>query len=757
MANDYNINGILSITNKFTQPLQQFRQQMENVRNIMNRTQQQGSKTFTDTVNGIQVTITRTGNLRADITKLANEYKKAGLSATDAMKKAHASLKKVNDETKKTTENVGQMSNSMTNMASKVKTALATIGVSKVGKDIVETYATFEQSMSKVQALSGASGQDLQALTDKAKEMGEKTSKSASESADALGYMALAGWDTNQMLTGLEPMLRASEAGGMDLARCSDLVTDSMSAMGIQVGDLNHYLDVCSKAQASSNTSLAQITEAYIGCGGTLKNMNVSVEESATLLGVLANRGKKGSEAGNALNSVLVNLMGTGGQASKALESLGVSMYNEDGTNKGITNTLRELNVALGNCTQKQKDQFEAMIGGKTQMDTLQALLSGVNEEYDDLNAKLNDSEGYLNECAKTMQDNLLGQWTQFKSAVEGVKIAIGERLAPALSEFMDYILTAMPNIKQSITDWLDWMIQKAIPQLIPKLKALIPIVTGLVAGFTALKVINTVTRAINGVKTAIAFLTSPIGIVVLAIAGLVAGFIYAYKHSEQFREKVQNLAEKIIYIKDRIGQLIDKFKENEKVMEALKQIYEFCCDVMKTVVVETFNEIADKIGFVIDVVNSTIETLHAISNGDWKSVWESFKKNALSSLVEIFDNIVKLGQFATNPVGAIVTTVSGKFGEKIGHNAKGTDNWRGGLTWVNEEGGELMNLPNGTQIIPHDLSETMVKEKAQNDNNTGIVIPKLADQIIIREDADIDKIGQAIANKVALARLRLS
>ncbi|WP_455796184.1 phage tail tape measure protein [Clostridium butyricum] len=291
------------------------------------------------------------------------------------MKKAHASLKKVNDETKKTTENVGQMSNNMTNMASKVKTALATIGVSKVGKDIVETYATFEQSMSKVQALSGASGQDLQALTDKAKEMGEKTSKSASESADALGYMALAGWDTNQMLTGLEPMLRASEAGGMDLARCSDLITDSMSAMGIQVGDLNHYLDVCSKAQASSNTSLAQITEAYIGCGGTLKNMNVSVEESATLLGVLANRGKKGSEAGNALNSVLVNLMGTGGQASKALESLGVSMYNEDGTNKGITNTLRELNVALGNCTQKQKDQFEAMIGGKNFATTIKKLV----------------------------------------------------------------------------------------------------------------------------------------------------------------------------------------------------------------------------------------------------------------------------------------------------------------------------------------------------------------------------------------------
>ena len=167
----------------------------------------------------------------------------------------------------------------------------------------------------------------------------------------------VAGWDTQQMLGGLEPILRASEAGQMDLARCSDLVTDSMSAMGIQTEDLGHYLDVASKAQASSNTSLDQLMEAYIGCGGTLKNMNVPIEESATLLGTLANRGIKGSEAGNSLNSILVNLMGVGGEAGKALDALGVSMYNADGTNKGVTNTLKDLSVALGNCTQEEKDQ----------------------------------------------------------------------------------------------------------------------------------------------------------------------------------------------------------------------------------------------------------------------------------------------------------------------------------------------------------------------------------------------------------------
>lgn len=765
MANDYNINAVLSITNRFTQPLQQFRQQMSNIRNTMSQTQQQGSKTFTDTVNGIQVAITRTGNLRSDITRLANEYKKAGLNASEAMKKAHSSLKQVNDQTKQTIQSVDNMGSSMSNMASKVKSALATIGIAKVGKDIISTYATFEQSMSKVEALSGATGSDLEALTAKAKEMGEKTSKSASESADALGYMALAGWDTNQMLTGLEPILRASEAGGLDLARTSDLVTDSMSTLGIQTEDLGHYLDVVSKLQASSNTNLAQAQEAYIACGGTLKNMNVPLEESATLLGLMANRGKKGSEAGNSLNSILVNLMGTGGQASKALEAMNVSMYNEDGTRKGVVETFRELDVALNNCTDKQKDQFTAMIGGKTQMDGLQMILSGLNEEYGTLNEKLNDSEGYLNQSAKTMQDNLIGRWTQFKSAIEGVMIAIGERLAPALTEFMDYVLSVMPNIKESVTNWLDWIIKTAIPQLIPKLKALLPVITGVVSAFMALKVINTVSKAIKTLKGAFTLLSSPVGIVVLAIGALVAGFIYAYKHSEKFREKVQALIEKIVYIKDRIGQLIDKFKENEKAMEALQKIYQFCCDVIGKVVEDTFNGIVDSVSSVVTVVETVIETLTAISNGDWKAVWDSFGTNFWSGVGSIFSGITKLGNFMVNPAQAIGINIGkkalGKFfggkDEEVGANAKGTDNWRGGLTWVNEEGGELMNLPNGTQIIPHDLSETMVKEQARVKEGSSVVIPKLADQIIIREDADIDKIGQAIANKVALARLRLA
>lgn len=364
------------------------------------------------------------------IGKASKEVAKAGLATFEASVKA---VKKEID--------IGvQALSTYTKAASAAATAVAGFAI--------KSGASFEQSMSKVKALSGATGEDFEKLEAKAREMGASTSKSAAESADALGYMALAGWDTQQMLTGLEPILRASEAGEMDLATCSDLVTDSMSAMGVEVDDLNHYLDVCAKTQSSSNTSMQQLLEAYVGCGGTLKNMEVPLETSATLLGALANRGIKGSEAGTALNSVLVNLMGNTERTAKALDELGVSMY-ENGQRREINEVLDDLNVALAQCSEEQRDTFTAFLGGKTQMDTLQALLAGMSEEYDTLNEKILDSEGCLIDTAKIMQENFNGSIVAAKSALEGLGISIFKTFSVDLT---NTIRTATGFISQFTT-----------------------------------------------------------------------------------------------------------------------------------------------------------------------------------------------------------------------------------------------------------------------------------------------------------------
>lgn len=309
----------------------------------------------------------------------------------------------------------------------------------------------FESSMSQVKAYSGAVGEDFEKLETAAKNAGATTSKSAKEAADALGYMALAGWDTEEMLDGLMPIVRASEAGTADLKRTSDLVTDSMSAMGVATDDLSHYLDVCTAAQSNSNTTLTALLEAYVGCGGTLRNMNVPLEESAALLGTLANRGIKASEAGTSLNSILVNLMGANKSARDAMESLGVSAWDTQGNFIGVTETLRQLDGALKNCTEQEKAFLEAKIGGKTQMDTLQALIAGVRDEYDELYTTLENSQGALETTADTMHDNLAGAVTTMRSSLEALGVEFYDYLEEPAREAVEAVTEAIRKLTDSV------------------------------------------------------------------------------------------------------------------------------------------------------------------------------------------------------------------------------------------------------------------------------------------------------------------
>ena len=226
----------------------------------------------------------------------------------------------------------GQKMTDLGNIAAQAaKVAAAAWGALKIGEFIsssVDTYKTFEQSMAQTGATAGATAEELAAMRQAALAMGRSTSKTAAESADALGYMALAGWSVSDSIAGLEPILRLSEATGMDLARCSDLVTDSMSALGLEVSDLAGYLDVAARANNKSNQTAEQLMEAYIGVGWTLRGLNVPIQESGAALGVLANRGIKGSEAGNALNAVMINLTTGAGQAGKMMSKLGISAFD---------------------------------------------------------------------------------------------------------------------------------------------------------------------------------------------------------------------------------------------------------------------------------------------------------------------------------------------------------------------------------------------------------------------------------------------
>ena len=337
-----------------------------------------------------------------------------------------------------------QVSGLGSTLSSLGKMAVAGLGGMAVGSAItstISTYKDFDQAMAQTAATAGAVGEDYQKLQQAAMEAGKGTTKTATEAAQALGYLALAGYDVNQSTEALMPVLKLSEATQMDLAQCSDLVTDSMSAAGVSVAELPGYLDVLCKANNKSNQTAQQLMEAMIGVGGTMRGLNVPIEETSTALGVLANRGIKGAEGGTALNSIMANLTTGTGQAGEMMEKLGISAFDAEGKFIGVQATLMRLNDATKNLTEEERNAAFAAIGGKEQVKALNALMDGLTNttadgttEWNALNQALLNSGGALDEMNAQVTNTLNGAMSRLGSALDDVKIRAGLAFGPALA-----------------------------------------------------------------------------------------------------------------------------------------------------------------------------------------------------------------------------------------------------------------------------------------------------------------------------------
>lgn len=433
---------------------------------------------------------------------------------------------------KKLRESGKKMTEAGKNLSMKLTAPILGVGAAavKIGMD-------FEQSMSKVQAMSGASAGEIKDLEKAARDAGASTSKSAKDAADALGYMALAGWDTKTSMEGLMPVLRLSEAGNIDLARASSLVTDSMSAMGITTKELPKYLDIVAQTARSSNTDIDQMAEAYLGVGGTLRGLKADLGESALALGFLANAGVKGSEAGKGLNAILTNLTAPTGRAKEALDELGFTAFDSAGNFKGLENVLFELKDKTAGMTDEQRNMYLSMIGGKEHIKSLNALLNGLDDSYDELKGSIADADGALEDVAKTMQKNNKGSLVELQSALEELALKIYDVLRPSVAKIIEYL--------QKFTDKLN--------NLSPGMQKTIVIVAGLVAAIGPLLVIaGALISSIGTIATfcgvvagamaaaggaagilgsALAVLTGPVGLIVAGVAGLTFGVVKLVKH----------------------------------------------------------------------------------------------------------------------------------------------------------------------------------------------------------------------------------
>ncbi len=334
----------------------------------------------------------------------------------------------------------------------------AVLGVSIGLKDTIETYKDFEAAMSQVQAISGATGSEVTKLTNKAKEMGATTKFTAEESAEAFNYMAMAGWKTEDMLSGIEGILSLAAASGEDLATTSDIVTDALTAFNMKASDAGRFSDVLAAAASNANTTVSGMGETFKYAGSMAGALSYSIEDVALMTGLMANTGIKATMAGTALNSIFTRLSTNTNGAADAMSDLGIEFFTSEGNARDLSDVMEELRSATANMTAEQKSQLANTIAGTQAQKGLLAILNASEEDYNKLANAINNADGAAANMSETMLDNLQGSITLLQSAVDGVKISFGERLSPYVRGLADWLTAQMPAVEQGLDEFMDWL-----------------------------------------------------------------------------------------------------------------------------------------------------------------------------------------------------------------------------------------------------------------------------------------------------------
>lgn len=299
----------------------------------------------------------------------------------------------------------------------------------------IKVGAEFEASMSKVEAISGATGKELEALTEKAKEMGIKTKFSAKESADAFYYMAQAGWKTQDMLNGIEGVMNLAAAAETDLATTSDIVTDALTAFGLKAGEATHFADVLARASADTNTDVLKMGETFKYVGPLAGAMGYSIEDVSVAIGLMANSGIKASQAGTSLRSIISRLAKPTDELQMIMDKFGISLMDTEGNAKPFREVLEQLRSSMKGLSEEEKVANAAVIAGKPGMSGMLAILNATDEEFNNLTQSLDNCSGAAEEMAEVMQDNLKGQLEILKSSAEGLGLEIYESIENPLKE----------------------------------------------------------------------------------------------------------------------------------------------------------------------------------------------------------------------------------------------------------------------------------------------------------------------------------
>lgn len=319
-----------------------------------------------------------------------------------------------------------------------VKTVAASLGIAKLGKEIIKAGSDFEAQMSKVGSISLASAEDMETLREKAKQMGETTVFSATQAGEAFQYMAMAGWKTEEMTAGIEGIMNLAAASGENLGEVSDIVTDALTAFGLKASDSAHFADVLAAASSNANTNVSMMGETFKYVAPVAGSLKYSIEDVAVATGLMANSGIKGGQAGTALRAVLSRLAKPTGEAEAAIKDLRISISKADGSVKPLSQTIGELRDKFSKLSDSQKAQYATMLAGQEGMSGLLAIVNASETDFKKLTAAIDNSNGTTKEMAERNLDNLKGKLTLAGSAAEALGIAIYEGIDEQLGSAVD-------------------------------------------------------------------------------------------------------------------------------------------------------------------------------------------------------------------------------------------------------------------------------------------------------------------------------
>ena len=582
----------------------------------------------------------------------------------------------------------------------------ASMAVAGLGAAAVKTAADFDAGMSKVAAISGATGDDLDALRDKAREMGAKTKFSASEAASAMEYMAMAGWKTEDMLGGIEGIMSLAAASGEDLATTSDIVTDALTAFGLSAQDSGHFADILAAASSNANTNVRMMGETFKYCAPIAGALGFSAEDVAEAIGLMANAGIKSTQAGTALRTIMNNLSGEVKITGAALGEVTIATTNTDGSMRELSDILADCRGAFSLLSESEKAQAAEALVGKNAMSGFLALMNAGDADIEKLANSIDhcsdtfvktvdgaiipmsqaleegidwieEYNGVSEQMAAVMQDNLGGQLTILKSQLEELAISFGEMLMPAIRAIVSKIqafvdkLNGMSESQRKAVLTIGLIIA-ALGPLLVILGTVISKVGVAMQGFvklaTGVKKLGVAVKAGTGVfgklGAALGGISAPVLAVIAVIAVLVAAFKHLWDTNEEFRNAITAIWNGIVSkiqafcqgIVDRLNALGFEFGS---IVDVLKSLWDGLCQFLAPVFEAAFSVVSTVLGSVLNVITGLLDVFIGLFTGNWSQLWNGVKE----IFSGVWDAITGLFDTALNLLKSLAEVVFGWFG----------------------------------------------------------------------------------------------